>query len=152
MCNFIGLDFINWGEYNLRIMTDRGNPTSEAVINSSRRRTLTLVGGLVFTAGAIVGGAGLIDSIKAWGDMSWSWDGSSAYKLVHNYEDAATELGRTGEVSQLAEQFNPQQVEDAYKQLDAENNRRNLDSVLTIPGGISAVAGAAVVIFNRRKR
>ncbi len=148
---FIRLDFINFGEYNLRIVTDKGNPTPEAVANRSRRRMLTLAGGLVFTVGALAAGGGFIDLIKAWGDQGWSYDGSSAYKLVHNYEDAATELGRTGRESQLVEQFNPQQVENAYRQLDAENNRRYLDVALVIPGTISAVAGAGVVIFKRRK-
>ena len=89
--------------------------------------------------------------MKAWSDQGWSWGGSSSYELVHKYEDAAIDLGRTGKESQLVEQFNPQQVEDAYKQLDAENNRRNLDSLLAVPGGMSAVIGAAVVIINRRK-
>lgn len=145
------LDFENLGEYNHHTMTDRGKPTPEAVVNRPRRRALTLVGGLVFAVGTIAAGGGFIDSIKAWGDIGWDWGGSPAYKLVHNYEDAAIQSGRTGQESQLATQFNPQQVENAYRQLDAENNRRNLDIVLVFPGMISAVAGAAVVGFNRRK-
>jgi hypothetical protein len=133
-------------------MTDRGNPTPDAIANRPKRRTLTLVGGLVFAAGTLAAGGGFIDSMKAWSDQGWSWGGSSSYQLVHKYEDAAIDLGRTGKESQLVEQFNPQQVEDAYKQLDAENNRRNLDTLLAVPGGMSAVIGAAVVILNRRKR
>lgn len=57
----------------------------------------------MFTGGALAGGTGLIDSIDSWGDTDWSWRGSSAYELVNNYENAATDLGRTGNASQLAE-------------------------------------------------
>jgi hypothetical protein len=111
---------------------------------------LTLAGGLVFAAGTLATGAGGIDLIKAWGDTGWSMNGSSAYKLVSNYEDTATELGRTGQESQLAEQFNPQQVADAYKQLDAENNR-NLSDVAFIGSGFIASMAGVIVVFHRRK-
>ncbi len=66
---------------------------------------------------------------------------SPAQRLVSDYENTTYNLGRVGELSQIPQKFDSQEVAAAYKEVEAEFNRNLLDVGILLSGMALLVGG-----------
>ncbi len=130
------------------MLGDGGRFTPEAAAKGLRRRILTASRGLIVAGALVVGGATADAVVKPM--LEYGSANSPASTLVNKYEDTATELGREGNIAELPQEFDSQQVAAAYRENDADFNRRLLDMGVLLSGMV--VLGAGVLKSSRRTR